>query len=255
MPRTLIQSLFGNAISLNGTNGNAVRRSLISNSQGDYTACCWINLSGTPSSTTTLIKNGETGNGNGGWKFSVTTASKLNLSDPGGGWGGTASTALSNSTWYHVAFIKASNVTQMYINAVADGSTIAGTFNAPQTDTTVGATHNTTSSTYTNVFNGLIDDARIYTRAISTTELTQLYNFYLNPNNPFGDIPTTNLLMLYKMDESTGASTVADSSPAGNTGTVIGSPTFATGNVYISNIPSRTSAGTRTAAGTRTLVI
>ncbi|HEX9503622.1 MAG TPA: LamG domain-containing protein [Patescibacteria group bacterium] len=244
MARTLVAQVRGNAAVFNGSNGNGIQRSIVADGNtGDYTASAWIYISVVPSGKVTLIKNGQTGNGNGGWNFVLNASSQLEVNDPGGVWGGSGTTVLSTLTWYHVAFIRTGTNTQMYLNGVAEGAVITGTFNSPQVDTTVGCTHNTTSNTYTNVFNGYIDDARIYTRALSTAELLQIYG-----NNPQNNPSTSNLVLWYKFDETTGATTVVDSSVAGNTGTIQGTVTFITGTVWITNIPARTVAGTRTLA-------
>lgn len=242
--RYLVAQILGNALSFNGSTSGC-KRTLISNSTGDFTACAWIYLSATPSGTKTILKNGRTGLGNGGWNFSITSASKLNLSDPGGVWGGTATTALSNTTWYHVAFIRSGSSTQMYINAVADGSAVSGTFNSPESFTTVGCIWNDSSNTFTNIFNGYIDDARIYTRALTLAELTLIYQ-----RDVINYPSTSNLLGWWKFDESSGDS--ADSSGNSNTMTVTNA-TYVAGNAYTANVPARTTTSSRSTSGVRTL--
>lgn len=243
----------GNAASFPGTNNNGIKRALVSNSTGDYSAFCWINFPSAPSGNVTIIKNGRTGTGNNGWNFSLTSARKLNLSDPGGVWGGTSSSVLATNTWIHVGFIRSGTSTQFYVNGIADGSAISGSFNSPENDTTVGATYNDSSVTYTNVFNGLIDDVKIWTRALDPINELPLL---VNPN-PFQSVSSANLQLWWKMDETTGASTVADSSGNGRTGTIAGTVTFTTGIVVTFGTPDRiklTDIGaTRTIAGTRSI--
>ena len=243
--RTLILSQLGNALTFDGSTTTCRRSGVLSSSQNDWSCTAWIYLSGTPGSTTTLVKNGETGTGNGGWKFGITTASRLNLSDPGGAWGGTASTALSNTTWYHVAFIRSGTSTQMYVNAVSDGSAITGSFNACQVDFTIGCTRSSSTGLYSAIFNGLIDDVRVWTRAITVDELIYIYT-----QDQIHTASTTSLQGWWKMDETSGDA--LDSSGNSRTMTVANG-VYATGIAYIANIPARTVAGARTPAGTRTV--
>lgn len=236
--------VLGNALSVNGSTTGA-KRTLVSSSTGDWSACAWIYLNSSPASTKVIMKNGQTGGGNNGWQFSVNSASRLVLSDPGGVWGGTATTVLSNTTWYHVGFIKSSNTTQMYINGVADGSTIGSTFNSPEGFTSVGCIWNVNNSTYSGIFDGLIDDARFYTRALTEVELRNIYSreTILEPS-------TSSLQAWYKFDES--SEDAADSSGNSRTLTVTNG-SYAAGNAYITNVPTRTGTTSRTLAGTRTL--
>lgn len=246
MSRQVIISQLGKALSLNGTSTTARLSGVLSSSTADWTACAWIYLAGTPSGTQTIVKNGETGAGNGGWQFALTSASKMRLLDPGGVWGGTAATAMSNTTWYHVAFIKKSNVTQMYLNAVADGATVANTFNNPQVDFTIGCTRNSSTGLYSAFFNGYIDDVRVWTRAISTDELTYVYT-----QDQVRFAGTSNLQGWWKFDEASGDGT--DSSGNGRTVTVTNGARV-TGHQYIANIPARTVSAARTVSLARTVI-
>ena len=71
------------------------------------------------------------------------------------------------NTWYHVAWTYANGTNTGYTNGVADGST-SYTFGADYTG-------NYYISSPTSTFNGFIDDVRIYNRALSATEVQQLY--------------------------------------------------------------------------------
>src|SRR5258708_35989115 len=163
MARTLVAQVRGNAAVFNGSNGNGIRRSIVADGNtGDYTASAWIYISVVPSGKVTLIKNVQTGNGNGGWNFVLNASSQLEVNDPGGVWGGSGTTVLSTLTWYHVAFIRTGTNTQMYLNCVPKVPVITAPFNPPQLDTTFRCTHTTTTNTYTNEFNGYIDNTQIY---------------------------------------------------------------------------------------------
>ncbi|KKM68930.1 hypothetical protein LCGC14_1456020, partial [marine sediment metagenome] len=76
-----------------------------------------------------------------------------------------------------------------------------------------------------NIFlDGLMDDARIYNRSLSQSEVSTLADG--------GDPSTTGLLVHWKFNEGTGT-TALDSSGNNNNGTFVGSP------VYTTNVPSQ----------------
>jgi len=77
------------------------------------------------------------------------------------------------ATWFHVVGVKSGSNLFMYANGILQNSS---------TDTTTGVTSNN-SLLYigqrgdgSNRFNGLIDDVRVYNRALSANEVSQLYN-------------------------------------------------------------------------------
>lgn len=123
----------------------------------------------------------------------------------------TGTTVLTAGQWYHVAAViqGASNM-QIYLNGVDDGGAYSGSAGAMAYTTT---TSKIGSGGNANYFNGVIDDVRIYNRALSATEIGLLKNG-----------PVSN----WRLDESSG-STAIDSGTAGITGTLVNSPTVTTG--------------------------
>lgn len=153
---------------------------------------------------------------------------------------------LSLNTWYHVAWIRNAGTSQLYVNAVAKGSTSASGPNAANsTDfTTLGAWTSSggTTGDFTNI---IIDDARFYERAITTGELTTLYN---NGNAwPYTDISNTSLKMWYKLDDGSGTSAI-DSGTAGFALTLTGAPSWVTGYVATGANSSHANGGISGAA-------
>jgi hypothetical protein len=83
-------------------------------------------------------------------------------------------TDLTDNTWYHFAGVwDVSNLeVQFYIDGTADGGgTAGGDWGDPVADFTIGNSDNGTTS-----WNGRIDDVRIYDKALSSTEVSNLYN-------------------------------------------------------------------------------
>ncbi len=83
-------------------------------------------------------------------------------------------TTLSAGNWYHISGVYDNNTLFVYLNGVSDGS-----LSVPGSDTIsvgsqlcVGAHQCATSYT----INGIIDDVRVYNRALSAAEILALYN-------------------------------------------------------------------------------
>lgn len=96
----------------------------------------------------------------------------------GDGWSGAnelaSTTAISSGTWYHLVATATSGSKKLYINGNLDVSNTAGAMGvATGTPLTVGSKQSDTG-TYFEYLNGQIDDARLYTRALSDTEATAL---------------------------------------------------------------------------------
>lgn len=83
-------------------------------------------------------------------------------------------TTLQPNIWYHCAIVFQTGTTiYHYLNGVADGSGDSNTFtDYPTTTMYVGRYSN--SSNY--FFNGRLDDIRIWTRALSSSEIAELYS-------------------------------------------------------------------------------
>ena len=80
--------------------------------------------------------------------------------------------AVTLNQWHHLVLRKTGSTFELIIDTVSSG-TFTGTFNSPTGEFAIGLDY--TNST--NAFNGKIDDAAIYNRAISDAEVKQLYHF------------------------------------------------------------------------------
>ena len=83
------------------------------------------------------------------------------------------STTLSANTWYHITGIYDGADIKVYVNGVEDGThnvgSITGTANNENLQ--IGG-----RSDSTDMFDGFIDDVRIYNRALSADEIQKIYN-------------------------------------------------------------------------------
>lgn len=85
-------------------------------------------------------------------------------------------TTILNDTWYHVVYTHTAASSVVYLNGVIDAST-GTTANPANNNINVGVGMGIEGATHTpdGSFNGAIDDFRIYNRALSASEVTQLY--------------------------------------------------------------------------------
>jgi hypothetical protein len=120
-------------------------------------------------------------------------------------WGGSenhASSTLSTGTWYFVTMTFDGLIHKTYVNGTLVNSE-SDSGSIPSTTNVVGIGASATSGNY---FNGLIDEARVYNRALSPVEVSQLYNYAPSP------------VAYWNFEEGSGGS-VNDTSGNGNTGT------------------------------------
>lgn len=194
---------------------------------GDMTLSIWVNTDQNTQYTGLFSK--RNGSGRQFYFYLRNDSGNKNLSlqtEPSGGSlssMNTSSNPVTLNTWHHVATVINSGVTNgttIYVdgNAVATGTmTLASNSTAPLI---IG------SSTGTgNFFEGLLDEAAIFNSALSTSDVTTLYN-----SGVPGDISSLSPLGWWRMgdnDSGTGT-TITDQGSGGNDGTLVNSPTFST---------------------------
>jgi len=160
----------------------------------------------------------------------VSTTGKISISYGDGGTPGPESrrtkdgaTTLSANTWYNVTVvINGPTDINIYLNGVDDGGTYSGTGDALTYST--GEMFIGQASASNSVFDGSIDEVRMYNRALSADEVTRLYNVGQTAINDSNNTRNTSgLVGLWSFDGPDVSGTTAyDRSGQSNNGTIAG---------------------------------
>jgi hypothetical protein len=165
-----------NALSLNGTNSYVTLPSGVVSAFTDFTISAWVKVNSVANwqrifdfgtgTTYYMMLTPENGN-NGNLRFAITT----------GGWPAeqqiNASAPLTTGTWNHVAVTLSGSTGTLYVNGVVAGTNTAMTLNPSSLGVTT--LNYIGKSQFSNPYlNGVVDDFRIYGRALSATEVVQL---------------------------------------------------------------------------------
>lgn len=130
--------------------------------------------------------------------------------------------AISDSLWHHAAATYDGTTWRLYLDGILENSLVVG--QPPRSDSIQHAALGT-ALTSTNVpegyFNGLLDEARVWSYARSQAEIQTAMNSELS-------LPQTGLLGYWKLNDASG-STATDSSGSGINGTLTNGPIWGVG--------------------------
>jgi hypothetical protein len=160
---------YNGGLSLNGAASASAANSVSLNLSGSYTLAAWINPASLNGYQTVLIKeNAIGGSGCGYWLQTTGNQISSGFNNGSGCIEHTANANLQLNTWSHIAavFDDTANTYQIYLN---------GNLLSSQTETTVPIPNNQNLTLGQTAFgenwNGLLDDVRIYNRALSQAEI------------------------------------------------------------------------------------
>jgi hypothetical protein len=172
------QGKFGGAVDFNGTTayvdiGNAVNLQVT----GSLTISAWINAAAFPRDDAAIVS--KRSSGNVGFQFDITPDTGprtigFKLTNAAGGmmfrYG---STPLDLNQWYFVAGVydAAAQTLNVYLNGQLDNGTLLGTITPTQQNSPLNANIGRRAGMTGYAFNGLIDEVRLYNRALSQTEI------------------------------------------------------------------------------------
>ena len=101
------------------------------------------------------------------------TGNRLRLQGAAGGpCNISGSTDYSLSSWHHIVAAVSGTIGTVYLDGHFDGSNSVGNIPSNTLDIFIGIGHPSGSTSW---FNGMMDDVRIYNRALSSSEVAQLY--------------------------------------------------------------------------------
>ncbi|OHA66816.1 MAG: hypothetical protein A3D59_00065 [Candidatus Wildermuthbacteria bacterium RIFCSPHIGHO2_02_FULL_47_17] len=125
----------------------------------------------------------------------------------------------STGVWYHLAFTHSGSTVKFYLNGTQQGgdqTTSMGTLFNSNRPFAIGASHDSAGNPE-GLFDGLVDDARVWSKALSSSDISDLYTSH-DPTNNASDLEG-----FWKFDGG-----YTDASGNANTLTAYNSPTFST---------------------------
>lgn len=141
-----------------------------------YTISLWIKP-GTSSTVKTVLQRGDATNCFYNPNITLTSSTgELKALESGcGAYGLITTTTISLTKWTHVVVARSSGVSKLYVNGVLKGSTSNIGSESWPGRITVGATWNSSSSTYNAFSDANVDEVAIMTVALSDTQVAALY--------------------------------------------------------------------------------
>ena len=160
-----VSGKFGNAGKFNGSSSKIDIASIITGNNS-FSVSMWLNptaVNGSPfmmgSATTSQA-----------FLTFITSSNQLNLGRWGDSLGSTSNGSVPLNTWTHIAISSNAGSVTVYVNGVSD-LTFSTTYNISSSGTFFGY-----ASTGNQYYNGSIDNVRIFNKALSSSEVTTLYN-------------------------------------------------------------------------------
>tara|TARA_R110000824_G_scaffold295288_2_gene483608 strand:+ start:146 stop:1630 length:1485 start_codon:yes stop_codon:yes gene_type:complete len=197
------------------------------NISGDVTFSAWVKQDAQSTYGAIFTKRAVGGAMN--YQFLMNTGTgAIGLGHSGGSWIYDTN-ALATGSWWHVVATVSSGTVQFYVNGVAKTSSSGVTITGTTHDLIIGATPGY------NFFNGHIDEAAIFNSALSSSQVTAIYN-----SGQPADLTSYSPVGWWRMGDGTGDTdsgggapantdvigTVADQGSGGNNATGTNGPTY-----------------------------
>jgi LPXTG-site transpeptidase (sortase) family protein len=160
------------ALSLTGADGQGVTMSLVTTATNNLSISAWVNWAGTNGRPQVIFYNGHSATS--GYGIYLSSTGELNILNGSIGFA-TSTFVLTPGIWQYVVATRDAGTWKLYVN----GTQIPLTGNPAPLVPTGGTAIGRAPTNTTEIFNGLIDDARIYTRVLTAAEITP------DPTAPF----------------------------------------------------------------------
>jgi len=209
---TTASGKFGNGGSFDGSDDYvSLATSTSLNITSNITMSVWVKTSSTTGSVIIGGYNAGADNTGYGLGFGQTVAGKISYwSQTYGSWV-TANSLINDGLWHHIAVSVSGTTATFYKDGQIDGTVTTNVPSSYSGTRAIGARKDGLSP-----FTGSIDDVRVYNRALTPSEVSQLYAWAPGP------------VGYWNFDEKTGT-TVNDKSGNGKNGSFSGSPTWTPG--------------------------
>ena len=176
---TIVDGKYGKARSFNGSNSyTEIPHSSSLNLSTAITVEAWVNPAATKYNM--ISSKADDGSGNNDWYFALGSGgcvgSLISFYWSGSGWI-CGTTNVSNNVWTHVAVTWDGSAVNLYFNGNSNRApfSLSGARATNAAPVRIGSYQ---SGADTTNFNGIIDEVRVYNRALSSAEISDLYNYY-----------------------------------------------------------------------------
>jgi len=200
--------LLNRSASFNGSNSKINFGNQTIFNSGDYSVSFWMNNKGNDSNAQIIFSqrtNSDSGSPIGIYFYGVSYGSypgKLYFNVGGSYF--TSDTTLLKNKWYHVVCtVVAGGAMKIYVNGVLDANSGTETTTRP-TPTNQNFAIGSNGSNTDYAFNGNIDQVRIFNKAISSSEVTTLYNETASTINTLQVLGDTSCVAAYPLGVGAG---------------------------------------------------
>jgi hypothetical protein len=160
------------ALQFNGTNNYVSLAELPTSGSGSFTIFAWVNDS-IPGTRQTIVSYGEGSQVSDSALYIYLTDNNMLRFDLADSPGPTSPIIINNGYWYHVGVVNNNGNVQLYVNGVAEGSSVSMNPNIVSGFQYIGVDGGPNG--IGDYFNGTINKVRIWNRALSASEIQQLY--------------------------------------------------------------------------------
>jgi hypothetical protein len=164
------------SLSFNGTSSYVSIATLNGLTPGNtaHTTSAWVNVTSLPANRAWILLLGNEGAGSEHWLIDSAGVTQFGV------WGGTqVAPSLGTGAWHHVALTFDGTTLKAYLDGSPIGAGAAATYNLAGVPLSVAQNH-----IGENYFNGLLDDVRVYGRALTATEVSSLAAGKSGPDAP-----------------------------------------------------------------------
>lgn len=229
---TVTPGRIGQALSFNGANNVIIGTATTYRfTAEDFTISAWAKTSvgyvSQGSGVNAIIGRGFTTT-SGSYGLFINNANKPTFNIEGNSVVGNMT--IHDGQWHHLVGVRTGSVSQLWVDGVLAGTGAAANLTSNSVSLGIGAD----DSGGIRFFNGTIDEARIYNRALSGTEIWNLYQAgggtKANSADSQTDALERGLAGYWKLDDASGT-TATDASTNGSNGTLTSGPTWTTGQI------------------------